>query len=250
MFKSGWLALLGGLLLTACTADQMGAGLNIATQLAQGYSVSNQQLATAARRSALALDNKYTLAPPQSSYAKRLQRLTGNLRYFDGLHLNYGVYLSDQINAFAMPDGTVRVFSALMDSLNDDELLAVIGHEIGHVKHQHSLQQFRKAYAAKAAAAGLIAYGGENVAALTKAYGNIGLKAVSARFSQKDEHQADAYGVLFLKRLGRNPYAAVTVQKKLQANSHQAGGIFASHPASKARIERTTEMARRITQKK
>lgn len=250
MLKSSRAVLLGSLLLVSCTADQMGAGLNIATQLAQGYSVSNQQLAGAAKRSALALDKKYTLAPPHSAYARRLQRLTVNLRHFDGLHLNYKVYLSNQINAFAMPDGTVRVFSALMDMMNDDELLSVIGHEIGHVKYQHSLRQFRKAYVAKAAAAGLMAYGGDNVAALTKAYGNIGLKAIGARFSQKDEHQADAYGVLFLKRLGRNPYAAVTAQKKLQAKSHQKGGIFASHPASKERISRTAEIAHRMTQKK
>ena len=49
------------------------------------------------------------------------------------MKLNYKVYEVVDINAFACGDGSIRVFSALMDLMDDDELMAVIGHEIGHV---------------------------------------------------------------------------------------------------------------------
>lgn len=240
------MALSAALFMAGCTANQIGAGINIAANLAQGYSISNEQLAVEAGRSAQAMDNKHSIAPAHNAYAKRLNRLTAGLQRFDGIAFNYKVYLSDKINAFAMPDGTVRVFSGLMDIMNDDELLAVIGHEIGHVKHQHALQQFRKAYVAKAAAMGLAAYGGSTVSALTGAYGQIGLQAVSAKFSRKDELEADEYGVVFLKRIGRNPYAAVSAQKKLQQKGGGGGGMFSSHPSSAERIERTTAAANRL----
>lgn len=136
-----------------------------------------------------------------------------------------------------MPDGTVRVYSGLMDIMDDDELLAVIGHEIGHVKYRHTLSQYRKAYMAKATAAGLAAYGGDTVSALAGSYGDIGLAVIGAQFSQSDELESDAYGVSVLHSLGRNPYAAVSAQEKLMAQGGNGGGFFSSHPASTKRIK-------------
>ena len=52
----------------------------------------------------------------------------------DGIPLNFKVYDVIDVNAFACPDGSVRVFSSLMDIMDDDELLGVIGHEIGHCR--------------------------------------------------------------------------------------------------------------------
>lgn len=67
-----------------------------------------------------------------SDYHRRLQRLTENISV-DGLKLNFKVYLTKDVNAFACGDGSVRVYSALMDTMSDSELMAIIGHEIGHV---------------------------------------------------------------------------------------------------------------------
>ncbi len=165
----------------------------------------------------------------------------------DGLNLNYKVYISEDINAFAMPDGTVRVYSGLMDIMNDNEILAVIGHEIGHVKKQHSLNGYKKAYIAKAVKEGLVAYGDSSVATLAGSYGDIGLEFVNAQFSQSDELESDSYGVGILNHLGKNPCAAVTAQQKLQ--EHGGGGdnilisLFSSHPPSSKRIEKANEAA-------
>ena len=62
----------------------------------------------------------------------------------DGIPLNFKVYKVIDVNAFACPDGSVRVFSSLMDIMNDDELLGIIGHEIGHVVKRHSKNGFKQ----------------------------------------------------------------------------------------------------------
>ena len=51
----------------------------------------------------------------------------------EGMPLNFKVYYVIDVNAFACADGSVRVFSSLMDIMTDEELLGVIGHEVGHV---------------------------------------------------------------------------------------------------------------------
>ncbi len=242
-------ALATSLTLIGCSAHEINAGIGVAGNLFKGFSVTNEQLAAEARLSAKAMDKEHKVASSKSKYTRRLKKITRKLRNYDGLKLNYKVYLSKEINAFAMPDGTVRVYSGLMDIMNDDELVAVIGHEIGHVKYQHSLNQYKKAYIAKAAKEGLVAYGSSTASALAGSYGDIGLAALDAQFSQSDELESDAYGVAILHKLGRNPYAAADAQRKLQAQGGGGGGFFSSHPASSKRIKAATEAADKITKK-
>ncbi|MDZ7582052.1 MAG: M48 family metalloprotease [Deltaproteobacteria bacterium] len=78
-------------------------------------------------------DRKHEVAPPDNSHAKRLARLTDGHRKIDGHELDFKVYLSPTVNAFAIADGTIRIYSGLMDMMTDGELVFVIGHEIGHV---------------------------------------------------------------------------------------------------------------------
>ncbi len=235
--------------LGGCSAHEINAGMGIATNLLKGATVTNQQLAQSARKSVMAMDKKYGVAAASSKYSRRLHRLTHNLQHYDGMNLQFAAYQSGKVNAYAMPDGSVRVFSGLMDLMNDDELLAVIGHEMGHVRMQHSLGQYRKAYLAKAAQAGLVAYGGRQVANLAGTYGDIGLSALSAQFSQRDELEADTYSVRFLRALGRNPYAAVEAQRKLMALGQGGGGFFSTHPSSQKRIQNITAAAQRLSRK-
>lgn len=241
LFLSSALAVSLGL--AGCSAHEINAGVGIAGNLFKGFSVTNEQLKSEARLSAKAMDKEHKVARPTSKYSRRLNKLTKRLKNYDGLTFNYKVYLSKEVNAFAMPDGTVRVYSGLMDIMNDDELLAVIGHEIGHVKFQHSLNQYKKAYVAKAAKQGLVAYGGNTASALAGSYGDIGLQFLDAQFSQNDELESDAYGVKLLKAQGKNPCAAADAQRKLQALGGGSGGLFASHPASSKRIKKATEAA-------
>ena len=82
---------------------------------------------------------------PKAHTQKRLNRLTQGLTSVEGIPLNFKVYYVTDVNAFACPDGSVRVFSSLMDAMTDEELLGVIGHELGHVAHKDSKKGFRTA---------------------------------------------------------------------------------------------------------
>ena len=86
----------------------------------------------------------------KTDYHRRLQRLTENISV-DGLKLNFKVYLTKDVNAFACGDGSVRVYSALMDTMSDSELMAIIGHEIGHVARTDTKDALKNAYLRSAA---------------------------------------------------------------------------------------------------
>jgi metalloprotease len=223
--------------LSGCATSDNGALLGAGLTALQGLTLTKSQLQAEASLSAKQMDEKNKLAPASDAYSKRLLRLTRDLTSIDGTPLNFQVYLNDEINAFAMPDGTVRVYSGLMDVMADDELMAVIGHEIGHIKFEHSLNRFKTAYLTSAARQAAVAAGGTVGALAASEYAEIGTQFLGARFSQKDELESDAYGVEFLCQVNMDPYAAMRAQQKLMQHAGSGGGLFSSHPSTARRIE-------------
>ena len=75
------------------------------------------------------------------------------------MQLNYAVYDDKNVvNAFASGDGSVRVYSGLMDMMDDDELFAVIGHELGHLVNNDVRDAYRTAYLVVAARYGIASF--------------------------------------------------------------------------------------------
>lgn len=107
--------------------------LNAASEVASAITLSDEDVAALCRESVKWMDEQNPVSDPGSAYSKRLDSLMKKVGEVEGLKLNYKVYEVVDINAFACGDGSIRVFSALMDLMDDDELMAVIGHEIGHV---------------------------------------------------------------------------------------------------------------------
>jgi len=234
--------------LTACSSNQIIGAMDASTSLYEGATISKEELVSSSKLSAEEMDSNAVVATSESKYAKRLGRLTKDLTSYDGLTLNYKVYLADDVNAFAMPDGTVRVYSGLMDLMSDDEIIAVIGHEIGHVAHEHSLYQYKKAYLAKAVKQGTSAVGGMT-GLVSNVLGDVGESFLNAQFSQSDELESDIYGVNLLYKKGLSPYAAVTAQEKLKSLSGGADSVFSSHPSSQKRIDLAYKEADKLTGK-
>lgn len=122
----------------------IGKALNSAAKTAKALTLSDEQMAAYARESVEWMDTHNEVAKANDPYTQRLERLTAGLTNADGIPLNFKVYRVIDVNAFACPDGSVRVFSALMDIMDDDELLGIIGHEIGHVARHHSKKGFKQ----------------------------------------------------------------------------------------------------------
>lgn len=188
------------------------------------------------------MDSENKVADANNAYTKRLNNLTAGLTDVDGVPLNFKVYITDDINAFACADGSVRVYTGLMDAMTDDEVLGVIGHEIGHVAHKDTRKAMQHAILTEAFLEG-VGSAGTAVATLTDSQlGQIGEALSSAKYSQKQETNADNYGYDFLKKHGKNPWAMALAFSKLQAlegNSSNNGlrQMFSSHPATQKRID-------------
>ena len=119
--------------------------LNAASEVASAITLSDEDVAALCRESVKWMDEQNPVSDPGSAYSKRLDSLMKKVGEIEGLKLNYKVYEVVDINAFACGDGSIRVFSALMDLMDDDELMAVIGHEIGHVVHTDSKDAMKNA---------------------------------------------------------------------------------------------------------
>lgn len=241
---------LSGFMGTACSMQQiawdrvaMGAA-----KTAQAASITDEQMAAVVTQSVLDMDAKGNVAPANSPYTVRLNRLVSGLKSADGIPLNFKVYQTKEVNAFACPDGSVRVYSGLMDIMTDDELLGIIGHEIGHVVKRHSKNAFRNQLLTSAVRDGIASTGGLIGTLSDSALGQLGEAYVTSKFSQKQENEADDCAYDFLVAKQKNPWGMVMAFEKFDQMEQAGNGagatyitkMFSSHPETKARIAHIT----------
>lgn len=221
------------------SAFDLGRALGAAKSLGDAATLSDADMAAYFGQMSRRMDAGARIAPAGSAYGKRLVELTRGLDSYDGLALNFKVYLTDEVNAFAMGDGTVRLYSGLMDRMVDDELRYVIGHEVGHVKAGHSRKRMQTTLAAGGLRDVVASTSGEAATLADSQLGDLFEKVVRAQHSQSNENEADDYAMAFLKRGGYQQQAAVSALEKLDRLSGGAGGGWlATHPAPAARAER------------
>ena len=215
-------------------------------------SISDAQIVALSQKSVAQLDAKNTMAP--DSYQKRLARLMAGITNIEGLPINYKVYQTKEINAFACGDGSIRVYSGLMDIMDDNELMAIIGHECGHVVHQDTKRAMKSEYLAYAARNVIGASGGTIGALSNSVLGSIGESFVDSKYSQKQEYAADEYGYKFAVDHGYSPYSMCNALEQLVklSSGTQASYVqkmFSSHPDSAERAQRMRQKADAATAK-
>lgn len=240
MIRLSVFALLGALLLSGGCVSEINTvhATQAMGNLVSAATITNAELKEMSARMRAEGDAEAKVAGADNAYAKRLNALMGRHTSVNGTPLNYKVYLTTDVNANASADGSIRVYSGLMDLMNDDELLYVLGHEIGHVANGDTLDAMRTAYAAAAARSGISAVN-STAASLSQSFlGDLLETAINAQFSQKQERAADDYALVFLKNNGYNPQGAVTALRKLEALNSGGGGLLSSHPAPGDRATR------------
>jgi predicted Zn-dependent protease len=152
------------------------------------------------------------------------------------------VFENDAINAFALPGGKVGVYTGLIELVDsDDELAAVIGHEIAHVACRHGNKRMSQGIG--------LALGGvlldksmrnkdrsdRQMARL--GYGVGSQLLVALPYGRKQETEADDRGIMYAALAGYNPRAAVTFWEKMQKKNKGSPPEFLStHPATENRI--------------
>lgn len=142
------------------------------------------------------------------------------------------------INAFCMPGGKLMVFKGIIDRLllTDDELAAVIGHEIAHALLQHGRARMSEA---------VLKNVGVNLAAMYFGLGDLGAGAlaqaaqlaITLPYSRSHETDADLVGLELAARAGFDPRAAVSLWRKMAAASRgQPPQFLSTHPGHSDRI--------------
>ncbi|MET2985865.1 M48 family metallopeptidase [Aureibaculum conchae] len=221
-------------------------------KLIKAATLSDEEMAILSLQSVKWMDENNPIAEAGDPYADRLAKLVKGLENEDGLELNFKVYRVIDVNAFATPDGSVRVMAGLMDLMTDDEILSVIGHEIGHVKLGHSKKRYQSAYSISAAKDLAVANTGAGKILADEEIGNFVENVANAQFSQSHESASDEYGFKFMVKHGMNYHAMQGAFQKLADLSEDGGkgSLTSSHPGSAKRAKRAKEWAEKQDAKK
>ncbi len=160
------------------------------------------------------------------------------------------VIQSPEVNAWVMPGGKVAVYSGLIEKLNvtDNELAAVIGHEIAHALREHARERVSEQMGA-----GLIASGLDAIASIYGIEGagniaNAGLQlTMGLPHSRRQETEADRIGVELAARAGYDPRAAISLWQKMGSSG---GGdplkFLSTHPSREDRLRDLGDYSQRV----
>lgn len=146
---------------------------------------------------------------------------------------------SDQLNAWCMAGGKIAFYSALIEklALTDDEIAAIMGHEIAHALREHSRERISQQLATNvgldlASAVFGLSRGASDLAGMAA---NL---AISLPYGRSHEVESDRIGVELAARAGYNPRAAISVwQKMSRAGGGSPPELLSTHPSPENRIQ-------------
>ncbi|QJT82494.1 M48 family metallopeptidase [Kosakonia sp. MUSA4] len=225
--------------LAGCQNMDSNAFLSSGAEAFQAYTLSDAQVKALSDDACKQMDSKATIAPASSTYSQRLTKIAAALGdNINGQPVNYKVYVAKDVNAFAMANGCIRVYSALMDMMTDNEVEAVIGHEMGHVALGHVKKGMQVALGTNAVRAAAASAGGIVGSLSQSQLGALGEQLVNSQFSQRQESEADDYSYDLLRKRGINPAGLATSFEKLaKMEEGRQSSMFDDHPASAERAQ-------------
>lgn len=185
-------------------------------------------------------EQNLVFADIDTAKTKALNNFAYNLKLNNNKTIKFTVVKSPVVNAYALPDGNVVIYTGIIDKMQDyDELVGLIGHEVSHVNNRHSMKMICRnlsgylfVSAILGDANGIMATIGDNVNSLQ-----------SLSFSREFEHEADADGFKIVTANQVNPKGMSNLFKRLE---DPTGGLMpaflSTHPVTKERITFVDEM--------
>lgn len=145
----------------------------------------------------------------------------------------------NELNAYCAPGGKIMFFTGIINQLklSDDEIAAIMGHEMAHALREHGRERVSQAYAQQAGMSLLAALTNINAqqAAVLQTATTLGLTLPHGR---GQESEADVIGLEILARAGYDPRASVSLWQKMgAANKGSRPAFLSTHPSSNQRIE-------------
>ncbi|MEZ5289434.1 MAG: M48 family metallopeptidase, partial [Vicinamibacterales bacterium] len=137
-------------------------------------------------------------------------------------------------NALALPGGAIVLLDELVTlSANDDEIVAVLAHEVGHVVERHTMRQLLQTSAAGVLLAALVG----DVVSVTSYAAALPTFLLNASYSRAFEREADQFAVRALDRMGidRRRFLEALERLEAQAGSGAVPGWLSTHPGAEER---------------
>lgn len=157
------------------------------------------------------------------------------------------LFQDDAINAFALPGGKIGVYTGLLKvARTQDQLAAVIGHEIGHVIADHANARVSAAYATQSGLQLAQILAGAGSSERAQLFGLLGLGAqvgILLPYGRGQESEADILGLRYMAGAGFDPRASIELwQNMARAGGNQPPEFLSTHPAHKTRIRELNNM--------
>lgn len=188
------------------------------------------------------------------STVERIRSITGRLvteaitKFPDTRKWSWSVAIikdPDTLNAWCMAGGRMAIYTGIIDqlSLSDDEIAQIMGHEISHALANHTAEQMSRAMVINGglAAASIVTENNGMVLSGTAMAAQLALQLPNSRTAEKE---ADEIGSELAARAGYDPYAAVSLWRKMESAGGSSGPEFLStHPSSSNRAKRLGDLA-------
>ena len=264
VLRTGLIAVFSSMLLgTACTSTHTTSAGAVGVDRQQTMLVSSAEVNRSAEKAyaqtiqEARAKNLLNRNPAQvqrvRGIAGRLTAVTGVFRPdAPGWRWESNVISSNDLNAWCMPGGTMAVYTGLMDklALTDDELAAVMGHEIAHALREHGREKAGQAAGVDLAATlgGVIgAYYGLDASIGQGVVGAAGDLAFMRPNSRGMEQEADRIGVELAARAGFDPLAAISLWEKMgRASGSGTPQWLSTHPSNETRLADLRVYAERV----
>lgn len=220
---------------------------NLATQQEELTFITPEKEERIGRNLSSQVEEKFPLEPDilVQNRVKEIGKKLAGVCDYRSISYHFAVLTSeeDMVNAFALPGGYVYVFKDLIDKVeSDDELAAVIAHEIAHVTARHSVKRMQASLGDTFLRLALAASDIDNA---TRARANEALNQLMLSYSREDEIQADRLGIKYSGLAGYNPEGAVRFLERLMEIQRKAPikryFRYRTHPYLSERIAITRE---------
>ena len=251
--------LVSACLLVACTSTSRPGVVGV--ERSQFMMISSAQIerisASSFEQQAKAAQKKNVLITSGPQY-ERLKTIANRLIpqtavFRDDTHSwNWGLQLIDSplVNATCAPGGRITFYSGIINKLNltDDEIAAIMGHEIAHAVREHGRERVSQAMAQNVIANVALAAAGAGSAQSIDAANQIMQYVLVLPNSRQNETEADAIGLEIAARGGYDPRAAITLWEKMSKESKGKNPpeFLSTHPSNENRIKELAALMPRV----
>ena len=221
-----------------------------AAQIDRMSAISYEQQAKAAQKKKILI----TSGPEYERLKTIANRLIPQTAVFrdDTRNWNWGLQLIDSpiVNATCAPGGRITFYSGIINKLNltDDEIAAIMGHEIAHAVREHGREQVSQALAQNIISNVALAAAGAGSAQSIDAANQIMQYVLVLPNSRQNEREADAIGLELAARGGYDPRAAITLWQKMSKESQGKSPpeFLSTHPSNENRIKELSALIPKV----